>query len=159
MDVGCYQPINFTDITPTSKIDNACWPDTSTAFKSRRGCAGDVTSKEYFTYPTENFKYRHTTLFNLYSFDALRSDRRHTPSLNLTNCEFRYFLGNMSSLIQVETNNFGVGGIEMSSGVYSSNQKDLVFPFFFGEDRGARIAINTTVFEHSSFCKGLIIYS
>ena len=43
--------------------------------------------------------------------------------------------------------------------LYATNLKDLVFPFFFGEDRGARIAINETVFEHSKFCKGMILYT
>jgi hypothetical protein len=87
----------------------------------------------------------------------MRSNRRHTPSLNFTSCEFRYFLSNMTSLVQVETNNFGMGGYESSySGITVS---DAVFPFYFGEDRGARIAIKNSVFEHSKFCKGLIVYS
>lgn len=40
----------------------------------------------------------------------------------------------------------------------SVNTEDIVFPFYFGEDRGARITITSSVFEHSKFCKGLIVY-
>lgn len=40
----------------------------------------------------------------------------------------------------------------------SVNIENVVFPFYFGEDRGARIAITSSVFEHSKFCKGLIVY-
>ena len=44
-------------------------------------------------------------LFNLYSFDSLRSDRTHAPTINLIGCDFK-FMFDKQALIQVETNNF-----------------------------------------------------
>ena len=34
---------------------------------------------------------RHKVLFNLYAFDAVFSNRTHAPTLNLINCDFKYF--------------------------------------------------------------------
>lgn len=55
-----------------------------------------------------DYKYpdRHHLLFNLYAFDSIRSNRTHAPTLNLINCDFKYFLDDMQALINVETNNF-----------------------------------------------------
>lgn len=36
----------------------------------------------------------------------MRSNRTHSPTLNLINCDFVYFLDDMQALIQVETNNY-----------------------------------------------------
>ena len=59
------------------------------------------------------YPHRHKVLFNLYAFDTVRSNRTHSPTLNLINCDFKYFLNNeMEALIQVETNNFMEMGIE-----------------------------------------------
>lgn len=41
----------------------------------------------------------------MYAFPNHQSTLRIPPSLNLTNCDFEYFLGGYESLIQVETNN------------------------------------------------------
>ena len=35
---------------------------------------------------------RHRVLFNLYSFDSYRSNLTHSPTLNLIDCDFKYFL-------------------------------------------------------------------
>lgn len=35
----------------------------------------------------------------------MHSERTHSPTLNLIDCDFKYFF-NQTSLIQVETNNF-----------------------------------------------------
>ena len=48
---------------------------------------------------------RHRVLFNLYAFDSVRGNNTHSPTLNLINCDFKYFL-DKQALIQVETNNF-----------------------------------------------------
>ena len=48
----------------------------------------------HFYYP-----YRHKVLFNLYAFDSLRSNRTHAPTLNLVNCDFKYFLDDIEALI------------------------------------------------------------
>ena len=104
---------------------------------------------------------RHHVLFNLYAMDAVRSNRTHSPTLNIINCEFKYFLDDNSALIQVETNNF----IEMA--VESKGKANPVletanigdrFMILVGEDRGARIDIQRSTFKHSHFCKGLISY-
>ena len=60
-----------------------------------------------FEFLATKFEYvkRHKVLFNLYSFDALNSNRTHSPELKLINCDFKYFMNNQA-LIQVETNNF-----------------------------------------------------
>ena len=42
---------------------------------------------------------RHKVLFNLYAFDSVRSNRTHAPTLNLVNCDFKYFLDDNEALI------------------------------------------------------------
>ena len=66
---------------------------------------------------------RHNTLFNLYAFDSMHSERTHAPTLNLIDCDFKYFF-NQTSLIQVETNNFVELGLE-----YTYTSTDDVEPF------------------------------
>ena len=44
-------------------------------------------------------------MFNLYAFDPIHSVRTHAPTLNLYNCDFKYF-HDKQALIQVETNNY-----------------------------------------------------
>ena len=61
------------------------------------------------------YPHRHKVLFNLYAFDTVRSNRTHSPTLNLINCDFKYFLDDeMEALIQVETNNFVEMGVTAS---------------------------------------------
>ena len=48
---------------------------------------------------TFNYVYRHKVLFNLYAFDSIRSNRTHSPTLNLINCDFKYFLDDSEALI------------------------------------------------------------
>ena len=71
---------------------------------------------------------RHKTLFNLYSFDTIHSERTHSPTLNLIDCDFKYFF-NQSSLINVETNNFAEMGITFTS----DRPRDLTFELVVGE--------------------------
>lgn len=92
-------------------------------------------------------------LFNLYGFDPYRSNRTHSPTLNLIDCDFKYFF-DMQALIQVETNNYFVAGEQ-----YDDESDDsLKFLGIAGEDRGARINITSSTFKHSKFCKGLVTY-
>ena len=51
-------------------------------------------------------------MFNLYSFDALRATRTQAPVLQLTDCDFKYFASGHDSLIQVETNNLSLMGMQ-----------------------------------------------
>ena len=71
-----------------------------------RSCKGEPNHADFFSKTTfsakshlfEDFKLewnymdRHNVLFNLYSFDALRSKLIHSPTLRLINCDFKYFL-------------------------------------------------------------------
>ena len=116
---------------------------------------------------------RHQVLFNLYAFDGVRSNRTHTPTLNLINCDFKYF-HDKQALIQVETNNFVEQSIVTTDGssltpisqhyfyrnYESSSEADISSRYMMhvGEDRGARIHIEGSTFKHSKFCKGMISY-
>ena len=97
---------------------------------------------------------RHRVLFNLYSFDKVRSNNTHTPTLELDNCDFKYFLGNQTALIQLETNNLGLQGLYNLS--QSTLLENTAFFGFYGEDRGVQIHISNSTFKHSKFCRGLI---
>ena len=89
------------------------------------------------------YAYRHQALFNLYAFDSVRSNKVHAPTLNLINCDFKFFMG-QTALIQVENNNF----------IDTKGQGRILV----GEDRGANIHLEGSKFENSNFCKGLIVY-
>lgn len=109
---------------------------------------------------------RHRVLFNLYNFDldqsrfkaectsadptVCASEEFTIPLVDLTliNCEFKYFLDDYEALIYVETSI-----VERVDNLFSR-------PYIvqLGDDRGARITITNSVFKHSSFCKGLIVY-
>ena len=41
--------------------------------------------------PEMHYLARHRVLFNLYGFDPVHSNRTHAPTLNLLNCDFKYF--------------------------------------------------------------------
>ena len=85
----------------------------------------------------------------------MRSNREHAPTLKLTRCDFKYFMGDkFDALIQVETNNFG----EMGFNPNDPKARDDMFLSYLGEDRGAKIEIYNSTFKHSSFCKGMIYY-
>ena len=94
---------------------------------------------------------RHRVLFNLYAFDSVHSNLTHSPTLNLYNCDFKYF-HDKQALIQVENNNYA----EMA--VSDADDTTELFMARMGEDRGARIYIQGSSFKHSKFCKGLISY-
>ena len=64
---------------------------------------GIKTEPEYAEIQT--YQVRHNVLFNLYAFDALHSNLTHSPTLNLYNCDFKYF-HDKQALIQVENNNY-----------------------------------------------------
>jgi hypothetical protein len=65
-------------------------------------------SSNYFTIKTGIPYYykRRTTLFNLYSLDSLGGRGEITPKLTIHNCEFKYFLKDYDSLINVEEDSF-----------------------------------------------------
>ena len=84
----------------------------------------------------------------------------HAPTLNLINCDFKYFY-NVTALIQVETNNFIEMGIEVDSDGDEERDDEKILSRFLvhvGDDRGARIDIQDSTFKHSKFCKGMVSY-
>jgi hypothetical protein len=104
---------------------------------------------------TAVFAFRHRTLFNLYSFDRMRSTYSSPPALTITNCSFKYFLGNFESLINIETSNYApMGKLDFATDDYA---KDAYF-IHYGQDRAARLRIISSDFKHSNFCKGMIVY-
>jgi hypothetical protein len=68
-------------------------------------CRGEPIDEDFFTETDGFYTKRRYTLFNLYAFPNHISNIRIPPALNLTGCEFRYFLGGYDSLINVEHNN------------------------------------------------------
>ena len=93
-------------------------------------------------------------LFNLYSFDKLRTTSSKPPELNIIDCTFKFFVNKLDALIQVETNNLGYYGDNTAS-----DDEDSRILTYYGEDRGALITIQNTGFFSNSFCKGLIYYN
>ena len=85
---------------------------------------------------------------------------KNQPSLNLTNCDFEYFLGGYESLINIETNNLNkvtkTFSWPLSGGVPATETK--TFYTYLGADKGARIRIVNSNFKNSRFCKGMIVY-
>ena len=101
------------NLVPT-EVDVACTEDFVSSPLGIRSCPGEPYHSEFFElgttfnhnslrtflYGTEEssvelnrvYGKRHRILFNLYAFDSLHSPRTHTPTLNLYNCDFKYFL-------------------------------------------------------------------
>ena len=59
----------------------------------------------------------------------MHSERTHSPTLNLIDCDFKYFF-NQTSLINVETNNFAELGIIFKE---ESERDPLTFELVVGE--------------------------
>ena len=64
----------------------------------------------------------------------MRSTRTKPPTLELTGCDFKYFAGGHDSLIQVETNNFGLMGLRGNVDLASASDVQDVFLSYLGED-------------------------
>jgi hypothetical protein len=91
------------------------------------------------------------------------SNLRLPPSLNLTGCDFRYFLADYESLINIEYNNLKKYTKQYTwktypGGVLTSTTNDIVQYYFNGADKGARIKIVNSNFKNSRFCKGMIVH-
>ena len=106
-----------------TEVDEACI-DFDSTLQGVRSCPGEPSHADFFAKTPYNYLFnawrevahtfsyvkRHRVLFNLYAFDPIRSNATHAPTLNLINCDFKYFL-DKQALIQVETNNFIEMGI------------------------------------------------
>ena len=120
-----------------------------------RSCSGEPYSDDYDTTITGvrvRFK-RRKVLFNLFNYDldfSRYNGDKEKPlvSLDLVNCEFKYFLKDYEALIYAETS------------IVEAVQTQFSDPYIVqsGDDRGMRLTITDSKFEHSSFCKGLIVY-
>ena len=108
--VNCSDGWVEEDERPPLEQDQRCF-ETQDNGRGTAHCSGDPNHELFFYWDGFSYPYRYKTLFNLYSFDSFRSQRATPPVLNIINCEFKYFLGGHDSLINVETNNFGIFGL------------------------------------------------
>ena len=93
---------------PPYQNDNRCFGIQDDYLTGTTNCTGNPYNEDFFYFDGYSFPRRYQTLFNLYSFDSVRSAMTTPPELVLTDCDFKYFAGGHDSLIQVETNNFGI---------------------------------------------------
>ena len=104
---------NFVKATnkPPSAIDERCFP-TYLVNPVSDSCTGEPHHSDFWHYSAKNkyFTKRHKVLFNLYAFDPMRTTNKNPPKLEIVNCSFKYFVGHLDALIQVETNNLGYFG-------------------------------------------------
>jgi hypothetical protein len=128
-------------------------------------CPGDLNSQHFFKEVQGIYTSRRFTLFNMYAFPNHQSTLRIPPSLNLTNCDFEYFLGGYESLIQVETNNlkklsraYSWDFIDSTDGSDETQSETKTFYSSNQAEKGVRIRITSSNFKNSRFCKGLIVY-
>ena len=134
--------------------------------QSTKACSGDPYSPDYFTLQdTTGYYYsRRRTLFNIYAFAEHTTIRNATPELVIENSQFEYFLANgYESLITIETytlNQVIVLEKTYAEGQSGSTNNDNTRTYYNsnGADRGAKITITNSIFKHSRFCKGMIVY-
>ena len=89
-------------------------------------------------------------MFNLYNFDGMSAFKPdNVTTLSFKNCTFMYFLADYEALIYVENNNLVPMNVD-PNGVAS-------YFSILGSDKGANIQIKKAKFQHSRFCKGLIV--
>ena len=99
--VDGYSPSEILDFTMANQDCTA----SSAGIQGTPTCSGLPNHDDYFTEANGIFWRRHTTLFNMYTFDTISSTILTVPTLELVNCEFRNFLTNTESLINIEVNN------------------------------------------------------
>ena len=134
--------------------------------QSTKACKGEPYSSDYFTQQgSTGFYYnRRRTLFNIYAFAEHQTTRNATPELVIENTQFEYFLADgYESLITIET--FTLNKVDFIEKTFASgqsgtntNEESRLFYNYNGADRGAKITITSSIFKHSRFCKGMIVY-
>eukprot|EP00347_Sterkiella_histriomuscorum_P022241 403331176 len=129
--------------------------------QSTLGCSNDIESTNFFWQNSGDQVYskRRQTLFNLYAFPDHLTTYQSPPKLTINNCDFEYFLGGYSNLINIEYNN--IMRLNKQNPITLFNETRLVDMSFFtyqGGQRGALILISNSNFKHSRFCLGLITY-
>ena len=97
----CVNPFKKKDVIPPNKVDDRCFTPEDKTEPNSATCSGDPYHADFFDYNTQNryFYKRHKTLFNLYAFDRLRTKNVNSPALTIVNCEFKYFVNSLNSLI------------------------------------------------------------
>ncbi|TNV74720.1 hypothetical protein FGO68_gene12535 [Halteria grandinella] len=142
--------------------------------QSTLACTGGIDDSDHFNFVPQfqSYAYRKKTLFNLFAFADYASSKKVTPQLHIQNCSFEYFLSNYESLINIQTETFTkitgnvlvyTGGRQDEYGQVVEDGSDFErqardFYLSNGQDRGAFIVIEDSVFQLSRFCKGMIIY-
>ena len=146
------------DYLPPNEFDDRCFTPEYIVSPNSASCSGEPYHEDFFALDSLNdyFSKRHKVLFNLYAFDSMRTTLVSPPTLEIVNCEFKYFVNQLDALIQVETNNIGYIGTDTSSEDGGSDSRTLTI---YGDDRGAAVTIEDSDFYSNSFCKGLIYYS
>ncbi|CDW73676.1 UNKNOWN [Stylonychia lemnae] len=129
--------------------------------QSTLACDGDIGSSHFFEIVTGKNVYsrRSATLFNIYAFPDHLSTLNQPPSLTIVSCDFSYFLGGYTSLINVEHNN--LRRITKQNPATLFNMTVLLNMDFFvynGANRGFKLLIQQSTFQHSRFCLGLILF-
>ena len=76
--------------------------------------------------PRADYFVRHNVLFNLFGFDPIFSMNVQSPTLNLVDCDFKFFF-NKSALIQVETNHFVEMGLEFTYEQYDEFEDSIFY--------------------------------
>ena len=144
---------------PPTEQDTSCIDITGGYLTGTTNCSGNPYNDDFFWFDGYTFPKRHQTLFNLYSFDSVRSTRTAPPELVITGCDFKYFAAGHDSLINIETNNFSFMNLHWENGEWThSVDYGKTILLYMGEDNGAKIEITNSTFKHSSFCKGMIQY-
>ena len=108
----CNTFFNYTNDQPPFDADKECIVDNENPYSwGASGCKGEVFDQDFWTtrqkIPFQDhftglndvynwiqdfeYQHRHNVLFNLYAFDTYRSNRTHSPTLNLIDCDFEYF--------------------------------------------------------------------
>jgi len=154
----CYD--NFTIPYTVDTTGDEC-ADDYTEYKSVRSCTGVEEHVNFFRSDSQRYVWRYHTLFNLYAFDQDGFITPKTPQLVIKNCEFRHFFANYDSLINIESTNWSEYEVEVEvpspiPGVIMTKMEGRLL--LRGSDRGAKIKIESSTFEHSRFCKGMIVY-
>ena len=95
--------VDMTDISRRCQMNN--YLKFSSDIESSLSCSGGPDDPNFFKETNGIYNKRRQTLFNIYAFPNHMSNLKIPPSLNLTGCEFKYFLANYENLINIEYNN------------------------------------------------------
>ena len=90
----CDDGWNATAQRPPGEVDDRCFPGGDEVDSGTLFCGGEPYDENFFVSDGSVYYKRHKVIFNLYAFDAMRSNRQHAPTLVLERCDFKYFMQN-----------------------------------------------------------------